>query len=75
MGGFKNQLIEQQVEVGDRVPEPIPSFRHVADSRRMIREKDKMWKDLMRRQRWELTRMFLLGVGLGVATMILIGLA
>lgn len=72
---MKNQLIEQQVEVGDRVPEPIPYLSHVAVSRRSIRETDKMWRDMIRRDRWELTRMFLLGIALGVSTMILIGLA
>ena len=30
MGFFKNELIEQQVEVGDRVPKPKPAETHVA---------------------------------------------
>src|SRR6056297_3639474 len=30
MGYFKNKLIEQQVELGDRVPAPKPAADHVA---------------------------------------------
>lgn len=30
MGYFKNELISQQVEVGDRVPAPKPATEHVA---------------------------------------------
>lgn len=30
MGYFKNQLIADQVELGDREPEPLPATRHVA---------------------------------------------
>lgn len=30
MGYFKNELIAQQVEEGDRVPEPKPATEHVA---------------------------------------------
>ena len=75
MGGMKNQLIESQVEVGDRIPQPIPYLSHVAVSRRSLREQDMMWKRTLRRETWELVRMFLLGVALGVTTMILIGVA
>jgi len=35
MGYFKNQLIAEQVELGDRVPAPKPAWHHVAwDTRR-----------------------------------------
>lgn len=34
MGYFKNQLIANQVELGDRIPEPKPATTHVALSRR-----------------------------------------
>ncbi len=30
MGYWKNQLIAEQVEVGDRVPVPIPAANHVS---------------------------------------------
>lgn len=34
MGYFKNQLIANQVELGDRIPEPKPATTHVALNRR-----------------------------------------
>ena len=42
MGYFKNQLIADQVELGDRIPAPKPATDHVANShgilsRRFIR--------------------------------------
>lgn len=30
MGGFKNEAIASHVEVGDRVPQPLPAREHVA---------------------------------------------
>ena len=30
MGGFKNQLIAEQIEEADRIPLPIPATRHVS---------------------------------------------
>lgn len=30
MGYYKNQLIAQQVEVGDRLPQPKPAREHIA---------------------------------------------
>lgn len=30
MGGHKQQLIADQVELGDRIPAPIPARQHVA---------------------------------------------
>ena len=75
MGGFKNELIESQVEVGDRIPAPIPASKQVGLSRRSMREHDKWLKRMLWQARWELSRMFLLGIVLGVTTMILIGLA
>ena len=30
MGGFKNEAIASEVEVGDRVPKPVPARNHVA---------------------------------------------
>lgn len=42
MGYFKNQLIAEQVEVGDRVPAPKPASSHIslegALGRRAMRE-------------------------------------
>lgn len=39
MGYYKNQLIAEQVEVGDRVPQPKPASSHVAfPSRRLTRQ-------------------------------------
>ena len=37
MGGFKNQIIASQVEVGDRVPAPRPASSHVAFPERRLR--------------------------------------
>lgn len=37
MGGFKNELIAAQVEVGDRVPSPRPASSHVAFPERRLR--------------------------------------
>lgn len=38
MGYFKNELIADQVEVGDRIPAPKPARMHVAyDTRRNAR--------------------------------------
>lgn len=49
MGGFKNMLIAEQVELGDRepIPEPIPASEHVAAKyhytpRRLIRLREKV---------------------------------
>lgn len=42
MGGFKNEIIAGQVEVGDRVPQPRPASSHVAfPSRRLQRQVEK----------------------------------
>lgn len=34
MGYFKNEIIANQVELGDRIPEPRPATDHVALTRR-----------------------------------------
>lgn len=40
MGYFKNKLIEQQVELGDRIPAPRPATSHLAyPSRRDVRQR------------------------------------
>lgn len=39
MGYYKNQELEQVIEVGDRVPQPVPANQHIAyPTRRSIRE-------------------------------------
>lgn len=55
MGYFKNQLIAQQVELGDRVPAPIPASRHVSNqhglvSRRWLRQLEREHRDHHRTQ-------------------------
>lgn len=37
MGYFKNELIAQDIEVGDRIPAPVPAYAHVALTRRNLR--------------------------------------
>lgn len=38
MGYFKNQELEQVIEVGDRIPAPKPAHKHIAyPTRRSIR--------------------------------------
>lgn len=40
MGYFKNELIAQQVELGDRIPAPKPATIHVAwDTRRSVKQR------------------------------------
>lgn len=39
MGYYKNQELEQVIEVGDRIPQPVPANQHIAyPTRRSIRE-------------------------------------
>ena len=39
MGYFKNQELEQVIEVGDRIPAPVPANQHIAyPTRRSIRD-------------------------------------
>jgi len=53
MGYFKNQLIADQVELGDRVPAPKPASSHVAYqhgilSRRFVRNLEREHRDYHR---------------------------
>lgn len=64
MGGFKNQIIASQVEVGDRIPQPKPWHSHASLTRRSVRENEKLRRKLARFQKAELLIMFLGGVGL-----------
>jgi len=53
MGYFKNQLIANQVELGDRVPAPRPASSHVAYghgilSRRFVRTMEREHRDYHR---------------------------
>lgn len=60
MGYFKNQIIADQVELGDRVPPPIPARRHLAygpattwpplPARKDIRERQKRARKLLKKQ-------------------------
>lgn len=74
MGGFKNQLIESQVELGDRIPAPKPWTYHTAVSRKSLREQDRAFKRLVKREMRDMAVFFALGLALGVTVMILIGL-
>lgn len=80
MGYFKNQLIADQVELGDRVPPPIPARRHLAypraeawernpvlPKRKAIRERQAKARKLLRRQmRAELLNLWALVILAGV---------
>lgn len=55
MGYFKQLEIANQVEVGDRVPAPIPATAHVANqyglsSRRWLRHQEREHRDYHRNQ-------------------------
>lgn len=55
MGYPDNEIIEQQVELGDRVPAPRPAYQHIAWDTRANRKKqrahaEKIFKGAMRRQ-------------------------
>ena len=54
MGYYKNKLIEQQVELGDRVPAPKPASEHAVfyvpvESRRFARALERGHRGRMRR--------------------------
>ena len=68
MGYYKNKLIEQQVELGDRVPAPKPASEHAvfyvpAQSRRFIRNLEAQHEAERRRIAWSGG---LLGFGIGL---------
>lgn len=44
MGYHKNQLIAQDIEVGDRIPEPMPWTAHASLTRRQVRQTRKAFK-------------------------------
>lgn len=76
MGYWKQQLIAQDIEVGDRVATPSPWYTHAALTRRNIRHEQRT-REQQLRQQWRderagLIYMFLLGVMLGASTMSLI---
>lgn len=70
MGYFKNQIIANQVELGDRIPEPKPASSHVANmglvSRRMLRDLQQEQTDAHRGKLFS-------GIALALAVGILIG--
>ena len=74
MGYYKNQEIEQQVEVADRAPAPKPVTHHVAwPTRRLNRQIEKATSRLAFKRRcvWTLSvlggvALVALGIGVGV---------
>ena len=69
MGHFKNQLIAEQVELGDRVPAPKPAASHVAwDTRRNRRAWREARVERRRRARYRIAGYALTGAFYGVLT-------
>lgn len=74
MGYYKNQQIEQQVEVADRVPAPKPVTHHVAyPTRRLARQIERATARRVMKRRCVVTLSILgglalvaLGIGVGV---------
>ena len=76
MGYFKNKLIEQQVELGDRVPAPKPASEHAVfyvpvESRRFVRTLERGYRLRVRRM-WLTAG--LAGLGTGVVGGLIAGL-
>lgn len=69
MGYWKNQLIAEQVEVGDRLPAPKPASAHVAlalPTRKQWRMREKQIRDDVREMYKGVALFFVLGLLIGV---------
>jgi len=75
MGYFKNEIIANQVELGDRMPQPKPATSHIAltrrqtvDARRVAAARRREWEKHMRGLTWSVGITGLtLGLGAGMA--------
>lgn len=72
MGAFKNQLIADQVEVGDRVPKPMPWYSHASLTRRAVRVQQKQMKLQKRVFYISMWGMWLIGLATGIMMWILV---
>lgn len=74
MGYFKNQLIAEQVEVGDRVPAPRPATSHVAfPTRRQRIEAQRLIRENLEKQTRDLYVSAAVYFGIGVALGVFVG--
>ena len=77
MGYFKNQLIAEQVELGDRVPNPKPATDHVAYP---TRKTNRHWYDISQAQvknrevayRYVVIGWLLIGASIGFAAGVMV---
>lgn len=77
MGYFKNQLIAEQVELGDRLPDPKPATHHVAHQ---TRKTNRHWYDISQAQvkgrevayRYVVIGWLLIGASIGFAAGVMV---
>jgi hypothetical protein len=69
MGALKNQLIAEQVEVGDRIPAPKPATSHVAfPERRLQRKVEREFRGRLKRDMAQIRNSILSAYVLGALT-------